>query len=61
LKSKSWGEGYAALSCSLRDKDKIVKYIINQQEHRKKLTFRDEYLSFVEEMGLGFDERDWNR
>jgi REP element-mobilizing transposase RayT len=32
---KAWGEGYAAISYSLRDKDTIVKYIINQQEHHK--------------------------
>ena len=58
---KSWGEGYAALSYSLRDKDMIVKYIINQQEHHKKVTFRDEYISFIKEMGMDFDERDWHR
>ena len=60
-KFKAWGEGYAALSCSLRDKDVIVKYIIDQQEHHKKATFRDEYISFIKEMGLEFDERDWDR
>jgi len=58
---KSWGEGYAALSCNLRDKDMIVNYIINQQEHHKKITFKDEYISFIKEMGLDFDERDWGR
>jgi len=60
-KFKAWGEGYAALSCSLRDKDKIIQYIINQQEHHKKVTFKDEYLSFIKAMGLEFDERDWDR
>jgi len=60
-KFKAWGEGYAALSYSLKDKDMIVNYIINQQEHHKKITFRDEYLSFIKEMGLEFDERDWGR
>ena len=44
---KAWGKGYAALSCSLRDRDTVVKYIINQQEHHKKVTFRDEYLEFI--------------
>jgi len=58
---KSWGEGYAALSYSMRDKDMIVKYIINQQEHHKKVTFKDEYKAFIKEMGLEFDERDWDR
>ena len=60
-KFKAWGEGYAALSYSLRDKDMIVKYIINQQEHHKKVTFKDEYKAFIKEMGLEFDERDWDR
>jgi len=58
---KAWGEGYAALSYSLGDKDMIVKYIINQQEHHRKVTFREEYLAFIKKMGLEFDERDWNR
>jgi len=58
---KAWGEGYAALTCNLRDKDNIINYIINQQEHHKKVTFKDEYLLFIEEMRLKFDERDWNR
>jgi len=60
-KFKSWGEGFAALSYSLRDKDMIVKYIINQQEHHKKITFKEEYKSLIKEMGLEFDERDWDR
>ena len=60
-KFKAWSEGYAALTCNLRDKDKIIKYIINQQEHHKRVMFRDEYLLFIKEMGLEFDERDWNR
>ena len=58
---EAWGEGYAALSYSLREKDKIVNYIINQQEHHKVMAFRDEYLAFIKEMGLVFDERDWDR
>jgi len=56
-----WGKGYAALSYSLKDKDMIVKYIINQQEHHRKVSFRDEYVAFIKEMGLEFDERDWGR
>ena len=60
-KFKAWGEGYAGLSYSLRDKDKIINYIINQQEHHKKITFREEYTLFIQEMGLEFDEIDWDR
>ena len=60
-KFKAWGVGYAALSYSLRDKDMIVKYIINQQAHHKKVIFKDEYKAFIKEMGLEFDVRDWDR
>jgi REP element-mobilizing transposase RayT len=60
-KFEAWSEGYAALSKSMEDKDKIVKYIINQQEHHKKITFREEYEAFIKEMGKEFDVRDWER
>jgi REP element-mobilizing transposase RayT len=55
----AWSEGFAGLSYSLRDKDMLVNYIINQQEHHKKVSLKDEYLAFIKEMGLEFDERDW--
>jgi REP element-mobilizing transposase RayT len=58
---KAWGEGYAALSKSMEDKDKTVKYIINQQEHHRIETFREEYETFIRKTGQVFDERDWNR
>ena len=58
---KAWSEGYAALTYSLRDKDMLVKYIINQQEHHKKMNFFDEFRGLIKEMGLEFDERDWER
>jgi REP element-mobilizing transposase RayT len=60
-KFRAWGEGYAALSKSMEDKDKIIRYIINQQEHHRKVTFREEYEAFVKEMGLVWDVRDWDR
>ena len=60
-KFRAWGEGYAALSKSMEDMDKIIKYIIHQQEHHKKATFREEYEAFIREMGKTFDARDWER
>jgi REP element-mobilizing transposase RayT len=57
----AWSEGYAALSKSMEDKQKIINYIINQQEHHKTVSFKDEYTTFIKETGLDFDERDWHR
>lgn len=57
----AWGEGYAALTYSLKDKETIVNYIKNQREHHKIRTFKEEYEAFLEEMGLMLDMRDWDR
>jgi Transposase and inactivated derivatives len=57
----AWSEGYAALTYSLKDKDIVVNYIKNQQEHHKTISFREEYMLFLKDMGLELDERDWKR
>ena len=57
----AWGEGYAALTYSLKDKDMIIHYIKNQREHHKTASFREEYEAFLKEMGFALDERDWDK
>jgi REP element-mobilizing transposase RayT len=57
----AWSEGYAALSYSLKDKDMLVNYIINQQIHHQNISSIAEYRAIIQDMGLEFDERDWNR
>jgi putative transposase len=52
-----WADGYAALSYSWRDKDMIVNYIKNQQEHHKKESFKDELRRILIEHGIKVDER----
>ena len=42
-----WQESASAFSVSKSDVDKICKYILNQPEHHKKTTFREEYDSFI--------------
>ena len=58
-KFTGWGKGYAAVTHNVKDKSMIINYIINQQEHHKKISFREEWEEFIKEMGLVFDERDW--
>ena len=52
-----WADGYAALTYAWRDKDMIVNYIINQQEHHKKESFNDEYKRLLEEHEITIDDR----
>ena len=52
-----WQGGYAALSISQSLVDKTIAYIDNQPEHHKKVSFRDEYLSFLQLYNVAYDER----
>jgi putative transposase len=52
-----WADGYAALTYAWHDKDVIVNYIINQQEHHKKESFAEEYKKLLGEHGIIIDER----
>ena len=52
-----WQEGYGVFSYRQRDVDIIYKYIQNQEEHHSKQTFREEYLGFLKEFEIGYDEQ----
>ena len=47
-----WGNGYAAFTYSEKDKETIRRYIINQKEHHKKISFGDEYLAILKEANI---------
>ncbi|WP_447642801.1 MULTISPECIES: IS200/IS605 family transposase [Chitinophagaceae] len=53
----SWQEGYGAFSYSKSNVDNVVKYILNQEEHHKKKTFKDEYLDFLQKFEIEYDEK----
>ena len=42
----SWSKGYAAFSVSESNIDRVVKYILNQEEHHRKMLFTQEYEEF---------------
>ena len=52
-----WQEGYGVFSYRQRDVDIIYKYIQNQEEHHSKQIFREEYLGFLKEFEIGYDEQ----
>lgn len=58
----SWQGGYGAFSYSKSQVDSVVRYILNQEEHHKGSTFKEEYLDFLEKFEIGFNEKylfDW--
>ncbi|QOI98405.1 MAG: IS200/IS605 family transposase [Flammeovirgaceae bacterium] len=52
----NWQEGYGAFSYSHSQIDSVIKYIMNQKEHHKKQTFRDEYLDFLRKFEIDFKD-----
>lgn len=60
-KQFAWQGGYGGFSVSHSLHDKTKKYIENQEEHHKKMTFREEYLLFLKEYGIEYNENYlWN-
>ena len=53
----NWQQGYGAFSYSHSHIDAVVKYILNQEEHHKKKTFKEEYLSFLKKFAIEYDEK----
>jgi len=52
-----WQAGYGAFSYSHSQIDSVVKYIMNQEAHHKKKTFREEYIELLEHFNIEYDER----
>ncbi len=52
----NWQSGYGAFTYSHSQIDNVVKYIMNQQQHHKKVTFREEYIEFLEKFAIEYNE-----
>ncbi len=53
----NWQEGYGAFSYSRSGVDSVVKYILNQEEHHQKKTFREEYFDFLTKFEIEYDPK----
>ncbi|WAC42548.1 IS200/IS605 family transposase [Pedobacter sp. SL55] len=52
-----WQEGYGAFSYSHSAIENVYNYILNQEEHHRKQTFRKEYLDLLNKFEIDYDER----
>ncbi|TFF38748.1 IS200/IS605 family transposase [Mucilaginibacter psychrotolerans] len=53
----SWQEGYGVFSYSQSHVDNVVNYVLNQEAHHQKKTFKQEYLGLLKKFELEYDER----
>ncbi len=57
LGSFAWQTGYAAFSASHSQRETVLNYIANQEEHHRKVSFKEELVMFLKKHEIGYDER----
>lgn len=53
----SWQHGFGAFSYSHSHIDRVVKYVLNQEEHHKKKTFKEEYIGLLEKFDVEYNPK----
>jgi REP element-mobilizing transposase RayT len=58
----AWQTGFGAFTYSNSQLDRVVKYILNQENHHLKKSFKEEYIEFLKKFMVDYDEKylfDW--
>jgi putative transposase len=53
----TWQEGYGAFSIGISQIDDTKRYIVNQAEHHRKVSYQEEFIAFLERHGIEYDPR----
>ena len=53
----AWQVGYGAFSVSQSNVPAVVKYIRDQEQHHRKISFQDEFIAFLKAHRIPYDER----
>ena len=53
----AWQEGYGGFTYSRSQLDNVYNYILNQEKHHSKLTFREEYIGFLKKFEIEYNEQ----
>jgi len=51
----SWQEGYGAFSYSHSDVESVYNYILNQENHHQRKSFKEEYSDLLKEFEIKYD------
>ena len=52
-----WQEGYSAFSYSRSQRNSVINYIMKQEEHHRRKTFREEYLDMLKKFEVDYNEK----
>jgi hypothetical protein len=53
----AWQTGYAAFGVSPSQKQTVLEYITNQEEHHRRISFKEEFLTFLKKHEIEYDEK----
>ena len=53
----SWQEGYGSFSYSQSHIEQVYNYILNQEQHHHKKTFKEEYIEILQKFQIEYDEK----
>jgi putative transposase len=53
----AWQEGYGGFTYAKSQVEEVYNYILNQESHHKKQTFREEYINYLKKFEIKYDER----
>jgi len=53
----AWQEGYGAFSYSKSQLESVYNYILNQEEHHRKVSFKEEYIKFLDEFAIEYEPK----
>jgi len=51
----NWQSGYGVFSYSRSHIDRVIKYILNQEQHHRRQKFREEYIGLLEKFDIPFE------
>ena len=57
LKKFAWQAGYSAFSVSESQVERVRKYIQNQKQHHRKVSFKEELIALLKAHKIDYDER----
>ncbi len=52
-----WQDGYGAFTYSIKEKERLIEYVKNQEAHHQKKTFMEEYIDLLNDHQIEFDEK----
>ena len=52
-----WQSGYGAFSYARSQRDTVIRYIMEQEAHHSKTSFKEEYTRLLEEFDVAWDEK----